>query len=298
MKVAMTLLVRDEKDIIEANIQFHLNSGVDIILVIDNDSVDGTRDILDKYKKTGKLKYWIEKNHTYEQDKWVSFLAKKAAKMGADVIFHCDADEFWFTRGNLKKIIKKELKDILFIPVINYLPPQRISKKIEKISFNKFSFTVSKTEFVPGLVRDRVSSDLLFYTYPNKVMTTSKYTKIGYGNDTVLNSENAITANSNKIRIYHFPIRGFGHFKQKVINGGSSYLKNPVKNPSIGWHWKKWYQIYKKNGIRLEYKKLTRSENLNKLIKDKMIKKRRVPLKIKFTNQIYKIKNKDYFKIF
>ena len=292
MKLAMTLLVRDEEDIIEANIQFHLNSGVDVIFVIDNDSVDGTRKILDKYKKLGKLFYWVEKEHNYRQDKWVSFLARQAVKKGADVIFHCDADEFWFARFGLKKAIRMDLKDVLFVPVINYLPPFNKSKIIKKISFDKFNYIIKKTTLVPGYVKDRISSDVFFYTYPNKVMTSSKYTKIGYGNDTVLGSKNAKTSISKLIKIYHFPIRGFAHFRQKVINGGLSYLKNPVKNPSIGWHWKKWFKVYKKGKIFEEYKILTRIDILNTLIKNRIIRKQKVCWTIRYAEDIYNFKRK------
>lgn len=52
-KLVMTLLARDEADIIEANILFHLNHGVDYIVATDNDSSDGTTDILRKYEKQG-----------------------------------------------------------------------------------------------------------------------------------------------------------------------------------------------------------------------------------------------------
>ena len=40
MKLVMTLLVRDEDDIIASNIDFHLNRGVDFIIAMDNLSVE------------------------------------------------------------------------------------------------------------------------------------------------------------------------------------------------------------------------------------------------------------------
>ncbi len=50
-KLIMTLLVRDEADILEYNICHHLNQGVDFIIAIDNGSIDKTPDILRKYQK-------------------------------------------------------------------------------------------------------------------------------------------------------------------------------------------------------------------------------------------------------
>ena len=47
--IVMTLLVRNEEDIIEANIEFHLAQGADFIIATDNRSTDRTRDLLLRY---------------------------------------------------------------------------------------------------------------------------------------------------------------------------------------------------------------------------------------------------------
>lgn len=284
----MTLLVRDEEDILESNILFHLSQGVDKILVVDNGSVDGTVGILDKYKRKGVLEYEIINKHTYEQDKWVSGMAMEAVdKYGATHLLHCDADEFWFPyKGNLKDAILGHIeKDVIYVPVINYIPPSNLD--IEKLDFKNFEYMVNKTTLVPGYVTDRISSQVLFYTYPNKLITTRKFTSIGYGNDTVNTKENVDSVITDKIYIHHFPIRSYHHFKRKVINGGSSYRKNPVKNPSIGWHWKKWYDIYEKDGLLEEYKKLCLTNNAKELLLDGVIKPCKVPRKITHPKVFY-----------
>jgi hypothetical protein len=47
MKIIMTILVKDEIDIIERNIKVHSKLGVDAFVVMDNNSTDGTREKLD-----------------------------------------------------------------------------------------------------------------------------------------------------------------------------------------------------------------------------------------------------------
>jgi len=42
MQLIMTLLVRDEEDIIQENIEYHLARGIDFIIATDNLSVDST----------------------------------------------------------------------------------------------------------------------------------------------------------------------------------------------------------------------------------------------------------------
>ncbi len=56
MKLVMTLLVRDEQDIIRENIEFHLAQGVNFFVVTDNKSVDATAHYYGKERILKKLK--------------------------------------------------------------------------------------------------------------------------------------------------------------------------------------------------------------------------------------------------
>ena len=53
MKLVMTLLVRDEADIVDAQIAFHLDAGIDYVVATDNRSQDGTTEILERYEQEG-----------------------------------------------------------------------------------------------------------------------------------------------------------------------------------------------------------------------------------------------------
>ena len=54
MKLVQTLVVRDEADIVDAQIAYHLNAGVDFVLATDHDRIDGTTEILESYERDGQ----------------------------------------------------------------------------------------------------------------------------------------------------------------------------------------------------------------------------------------------------
>jgi hypothetical protein len=107
MKLVMTLLARDEADIVDAQIKFHLNAGVDFVIATDNLSQDGTSEILESYAKTGQLHLIREDGEYLQQAEWITRMGRLAAtEFGADWVIHSDADEFWWPRGD-------SLKDVL-----------------------------------------------------------------------------------------------------------------------------------------------------------------------------------------
>jgi hypothetical protein len=105
MKLVQMLVVRDEADIVDAQIAFHLNAGVDFVIATDHDSGDGTTEILESYSDQGYLHLIRETGKN--RDSWRTRMARLAAtEYGADWTIDCDADEFWWPRGeSLKEIL-------------------------------------------------------------------------------------------------------------------------------------------------------------------------------------------------
>jgi Glycosyl transferase family 2 len=107
MKLVMTLLARDEADVLDAQIAFHLNAGVDFVIATDNLSVDGSTEILESYARGGHLHLIREDSEFLRQAEWITRMGRLAAtEFGADWVLHSDADEFWWPRG-------ESLKDVL-----------------------------------------------------------------------------------------------------------------------------------------------------------------------------------------
>jgi tetratricopeptide (TPR) repeat protein len=253
-KLVMTLLVRDEEDIIGKNIEFHFNQGVDFIIVTDNGSVDRTKEILNAYSKQGKVFLIEEPSQDYAQAVWVNRMTKIAVdKYQATYVFHCDADEFWCaSSGNLKTEITSSKENVLFVPLINVLLRSRSKQE----HFPEDSvYAVIDPMVTRNLELDSKNENIYLFEYPPKVMfkTADGLFEVVQGNHNVVDTDSVRKGKSMDIRIYHFPVRSYQHFQQKVINGGSSYERNLQLGKSIGFHWRNWFDSYKKGTFDQEY---------------------------------------------
>jgi len=106
MKVVETLVVRDEADIVGAQIAYHLNAGVDFVIATDHESRDGTTEILEAYAREGYL-LRIPETGPVREDVWRTRMARLAATThGADWEISADADEFWWPRrGSIRELL-------------------------------------------------------------------------------------------------------------------------------------------------------------------------------------------------
>src|SRR2546423_12299755 len=96
MKLAMTLMIRDAADVIEANLRYHHAQGVDLFVVADNGSTDGTVEILERYEKARLVR--LERMPGRLTQVWGSGRTKVARlpiELGADWVIHQDDDWVW-----------------------------------------------------------------------------------------------------------------------------------------------------------------------------------------------------------
>jgi hypothetical protein len=93
-------IVRDEVDVVGLTVRHLLDQGVSRILVADNCSVDGTRELLRSLARTTRrVAVVTDHEPAYYQSEKMTWLAHQAWRGGADWIVPFDADEFWFAEG-------------------------------------------------------------------------------------------------------------------------------------------------------------------------------------------------------
>ena len=108
VRVVLTLLVRDEADVVEWQLLYHYARGIDFVVATDHRSVDGTTEILRRFEGEGRLRYIRDDSDRISQAEQMTRLARIAAtEHAADWVIPSDADEFWWPRrGTFHEILE------------------------------------------------------------------------------------------------------------------------------------------------------------------------------------------------
>ena len=246
MRIVMTLLCRDEEDIIDTTVRFHLAHGVDHILITDNGSKDGTGRILQELHATGRVSLLFESIHNLDQSVWVTRMARMAkTQLGADWVINGDADEFyWPAGGDLRRELATVPADVtaLRVPRTNFLPP--IAGSPEDSPFYKNQ-----------LIRECKSKNSLGGPLSPKVCHRGhSEIVVKDGNHGVSLGGIPLEAPSIQgIDILHYPVRSLYQFSKKIRDGTEALCRNDRINHRIGETWRHVYNEYWKKGRMEEY---------------------------------------------
>ena len=95
-------MVKDESDIIEYQIAYYYNIGIRDFYIIDNNSTDGTYEILCDIGKRIKGNFVLisDKDVAYWQYQRINRLCQLAIQDGCTHVLPVDADELLFQEGN------------------------------------------------------------------------------------------------------------------------------------------------------------------------------------------------------
>lgn len=245
MKVCMTLLVRDEEEIIRENIEYHLSRGVDFIIATDNLSRDRTPDILKSYERKGCLRYILESSDDYSQDLWVTRMSCMASvDYHADWVIHLDADEFWWPyEGGIKSVLNRCPDDVdgLIINRVNFLTPSDYDPT--RSMFDQMTLRQSTSTNPLG---NPLLPKICHRGNPDVIVTQGNHNFEIVGQKT-----NQLE--STEAAIFHFPLRSFQSLENKIALGGAAYERNTRLRPWVGDAWRELYKIYLKGELNLYY---------------------------------------------
>lgn len=252
----MTLLVRDEADIVAATIEHHIAAGVDFIIATDNGSVDGTTEILSAYQDTGILELHYDAKHDHAQGRRVTKMARRAAsEYDADWIINCDADEFFWPYGatepNSRGIadsltpLDANLKRIWAWPKELLAHPKYTGSWAERlVILDNESLMPDGSPY--GAKCCHRADPSIEVSEGNHIAFSRR---IGpYDVDEVYASQ------EHPLELLHARNRGYAQFRRKIMNGGSALATNTQLPSTIGWQWRADYDDLRSGNFPAVYR--------------------------------------------
>lgn len=226
MTVFGICMAKDEADIIGVTVS-HMISQVDHVIVADNLSSDGTRDILNSLPIT----VIDDPEPAYYQSKKMTDLAKVARNAGADWVVPFDSDEFWYSPfGTIKEVLEDIQPQWLVATADLYDHVTSSEDNPEELNPVKRIGWRRNYKGVLPKVACRYRDDLI----------------IEQGNHGA-SYKGGTTTQSGLLVIRHFPYRSHEQFIRKVRNGMAAYKATDLPEHA-GAHWRDYGRLLESGG--------------------------------------------------
>ena len=222
MAVVAVTMVKNEADVIEATIR-HMAAHVDHVIVADNGSTDGTRELLDELP----CEVIDDPDPAYYQSRKMSALADYAARAReADWVVPFDADEIWICPKGGRIADRLKACDAWIAPAWIYdhvvtdadpqgfCPQQAMGHRMDK----RTPLHKVAARFEPGLVIEMGNHQA---TYPGRRMPRAAF---------------------DILEVRHFPVRSPQQYLNKARQGAAALALTDLPE-NIGQHWRDWDRL-------------------------------------------------------
>lgn len=225
-------MVRDELDVIEGVLR-HMSEEVDGLIVADNGSRDGTRELL--HALADELPLWVvhDDDPAYYQSRKMSRLAEMAATMsGAEWIVPFDADEVWYAPDRISVVLDKAAGHGVRIAAAQLTNHYSTAVDPDDADpFRRMAWRAGEPQPLPKVA---------FRWEPGAV--------VHQGNHGVTLPSGALASRDTYwLGVRHFPYRTEDQFVRKARNGAEAYKATDLPDTE-GAHWRSYGGILERLG--------------------------------------------------
>lgn len=224
MIVAISM-VKDEADIIAATVA-NMQAQVDHVIVADNGSTDGTRDILHDLG----VEVVDDPDPAYRQSEKMTALAHRAGvRHSATWVVPFDADEFWTAPGStLRTVLEQTTCPVVAATLFDHVATGTDCAHADPVT--AMGWRRQAPTPMPKVAA----------RYADRLI-------IDQGNHSVTYAGRPAPMAAGPV-VHHFPYRSAAQFVRKVRNGAAAYAAAPTVRADFGAHWRQWGAILDRDG--------------------------------------------------
>lgn len=251
--IVLIISVRDESQFVHANIQHHLDIGVDRFVITEICSSDGTREMLQEYDGDKRFHITYLDDQDIRKYDWTQKMVDIAKEhFGASWISLIDADEFLLPKsGDLKNEVES-------LPDRGYKVNRCNVAFSEEIAFQDY-YRINNLADAPIVAKpDPNTRTYLMEGKPHpwilgpigsKVISRADYVdEFTRGGHEIVNSvgHQQFETTTDNLIMLHFPFTTYNRFHNKILNiAGFEKLMWEVNkdHPDTAWQWHHWVRV-------------------------------------------------------
>ena len=263
MRIAANLNVLDEIEFIEICVQHLRAIGVDLIVLTDLGSIDGTAARLEKFESDPDI---CMIRIARDEDPWgfpARMYERTITEFAVDRVLFLDADEFWLPKsGNLKSTLNLAKADALSvrrlnIPLVEGRPI--LPEDLSPAGYHDLYVVAKPSKNAPSKLQ--IDPDLAWIMTevgPKTLIDPRTIERVGTGTHQIV-AKGGTTPNvvrPDDLLIVHVPFSTAERFVRKLGNIDRSLTVFGHRLVgSEAWHWRRWLQIAKEGKVEQEFRR-------------------------------------------
>lgn len=216
-------MCKDEADIV-GYVTRHMAEQVDHLIVSDNGSTDGTREMLAELERELPLTVLDDPDPAYFQSAKMSRLAALGLERGFQWVVPYDHDEFWYS-GDGRTVAQQlagHAPDVQIVEAVLYHHiPSALDDAAEANPFRRIGWRKRERAGL-GKVACRTRPDLVIEAGNHSARTDGTATRAG------------------GLTIRHYSWRSEAQYLAKIRNGAAAYAATSGLPETTGLHWRMW----------------------------------------------------------